>query len=74
MVKRRGISKNGSYEKLDLMESFVLGDDGKVESFKQWKAIDSVNFGMSYGGKFLGKNKIQILEDLLSFQIEMKQK
>ena len=41
------------------MESFVLGDDGKVESFKQWKAIDSVNFGMSYGGKFFGKKKFK---------------
>ena len=55
--KEERISKNGSYEKLDLMESFVLGDDGKVESFKQWKAIDSVNFGMSYGGKFFGKEQ-----------------
>ena len=55
--KEERISKNGSYEKLDLMESFVLGADGKVESFKQWKAIDSVNFGMSYGGKFFGKEQ-----------------
>ena len=55
--KEERISKNGSYEKLDLMESFILGDDGKVESFKQWKAIDSVNFGMTYGGKFFGKEQ-----------------
>ena len=55
--KEERISKNGSYEKLDLMESFVLSDDGKVKSFKQWKAIDTVNFGMSYGGKFFGKEK-----------------
>ena len=55
--KEERISKNGSYEKLDLMESFILGDNGKVESFKQWKAIDSVNFGMSYGGKFFGKEQ-----------------
>ena len=55
--KEERISKNGSYEKLDLMESFILDDNGKVESFKQWKAIDSVNFGMSYGGKFFGKEQ-----------------
>lgn len=47
--------KNGSYEKLDLFEQFVLDDSGKVNGFRQWKAIDSVNFGMPYGGKFFGK-------------------
>jgi hypothetical protein len=47
--------KNGSYERLDLMELFVLNKEGKVEGFKQWKAIDSVNFGNSYGGKYFGK-------------------
>ena len=53
------VYKNGSYEKLDLMEQFVLDDKGKVRSFKQWKAIDSANFGKSYGGKFFGKEKNQ---------------
>lgn len=47
--------KNGSYEKLDLMELFVLNKEGKVKGFKQWKSIDSVNFGMATGGKFFGK-------------------
>ena len=47
--------KNGSYERLDLMELFVFNKQGKVEAFKQWKSIDSVNFGMSSGGKFFGK-------------------
>jgi hypothetical protein len=47
--------KNGSYEKLDLMELFVLNKQGKVKGFKQWKSIDSVNFGNSYGGKYFGK-------------------
>ena len=47
--------KNGSYERLDLMEMFYLNKEGKVAGFKQWKAIDSVNFGRSYGGKFFGK-------------------
>jgi len=47
--------KNGSYEKLDLMELFVLNKEGKVKGFKQWKSIDSVNFGRATGGKFYGK-------------------
>jgi hypothetical protein len=47
--------KNGSYERLDLMELFFLNKEGKVAGFKQWKAIDSTNFGRSYGGKFFGK-------------------
>ena len=55
--KEERISKNGSYEKLDLMEQFRLNNEGKVIGFKQWKAIDSVNFGMSYGGKFFGNTK-----------------
>lgn len=46
--------KNGSYEKFDLMEIFGLDETGKVNLFKQWKAIDTVNFGMPYGGKFIG--------------------
>ena len=52
--KEERIYKNGSYEKLDLMEVFGLDESGKVNLFKQWKAIDSVNFGMPYGGKFIG--------------------
>lgn len=47
--------KNGSYEKLDLMEMFFLNKAGKVTGFKQWRAIDSVNFGASSGGKYFGK-------------------
>ena len=53
------VYKDGSYEKLNLMELFLLDDQGKVKDFKQWKAIDSVNFGMSYGGKFFGREKNQ---------------
>ena len=49
--------KNGSYEKLDLMEFFNFNKDGKVDAFKQWKSIDSSNFGKSYGGKFIGKGE-----------------
>ena len=52
--KEERIYKNGSYEKLDLMEVFGLDKSGKVNLFKQWKAIDTVNFGMPYGGKFIG--------------------
>ena len=51
------VYKNGSYEKLNLMEVFLLDDNGKVNGFRQWKAIDSVNFGMPYGGKFFGSEK-----------------
>lgn len=53
--KEERISKNGSYEKLDLMEQFVLNDEGKVRRFRQWKAIDSANFGYASGGKFFGR-------------------
>ena len=52
--KEERIYKNGSYEKFDLMEVFGLDESGKVNMFKQWKAIDTVNFGMPYGGKFIG--------------------
>jgi len=48
--------KNGSYEKLDLMEFFNFNQEGKVDAFRQWKSIDSSNFGKSYGGKFIGKD------------------
>ncbi len=51
------VYKDGSYEKLNLMELFLLDNQGKVTDFKQWKAIDSVNFGMPYGGKFFGREK-----------------
>jgi hypothetical protein len=75
--KEERVNKNGSYEKLDLMEQFVLDNNGKVKDFKQWKAIDSVNFGMSYGGKFFGnentgkpfvfsnRNETQIIENFV---------
>ena len=52
--KEERFYKNGSYEKLDLMEVFGLDKSGKVNLFKQWKTIDTVNFGMPYGGKFIG--------------------
>ena len=53
--KEERIYKNGSYEKLDLMEQFRLDEEGKVRGFRQWVAIDSVNFGQRYGGKYLGR-------------------
>lgn len=55
--KEERVYKNGSYQKLDLMEQFIMDDEGKVRGFKQWQAIDSVNFGQSFGGKFIGRNK-----------------
>ena len=77
--KEERIYKNGSYEKFDLMEIFGLDETGKVNLFKQWKAIDTVNFGMPYGGKFFGvgeneyagrplvfsnRGEVEIIEDL----------
>lgn len=49
--------KNGSFEALDLMEFFNINEDGKVNAFRQWKAIDSANFGNASGGKFFGKTE-----------------
>jgi len=78
--------KNGSYEKLDLMEFFNFNKEGKVDKFRQWKAIDSANFGKSYGGKFIGKkdneysgrplvfsdrNEVEIIEKLIKDYNEM---
>ena len=79
--KEERIAKNGSYEKLDLMEQFVLNEEGKVRRFRQWKAIDSANFGYASGGKFYGRklndnrgrpfvfsnrNETQIIEDFVA--------
>ena len=50
------VYKNGSYENSTLWKYF-LDDNGKVNGFRQWRAIDSVNFGMPYGGKFFGREK-----------------
>ena len=78
--KEERFYKNGSYEKLDLMEYFNFNKDGKVDDFKQWKSIDSSNFGKSYGGKFIGgennefkgrplvfsdRNEVEIIEKLI---------
>jgi len=78
--------KNGSYEKLDLMEYFNFNSDGKVDDFRQWKSIDSANFGKSYGGKFIGgpdneykgrplvfsdRNEVAIIEKLVEDYNEM---
>lgn len=72
--------KNGSYEKLDLMEFFNFNKEGKVDAFRQWKSIDSSNFGKSYGGKFIGdgtneysgrplvfsdRNEVEIIEKMI---------
>lgn len=78
--------KNGSYQKLDLMEFFNFNKDGKVDQFKQWKSIDSSNFGKSYGGKFIGegdheykgrplvfsdRNEVEIIENMIKAYNEM---
>ena len=62
--KEERVHKNGSYEKLDLMEFFNFNQEGKVDAFRQWKSIDSSNFGKSYGGKFIGK-EVSILKSEL---------
>lgn len=47
--------KDGSIENLNLMEIFTTNKENKVSSFGQWvyREKDS-NFGLNYGGKFIG--------------------
>jgi hypothetical protein len=49
--------KNGSKQKQNLMEIFVIDDDsGKINNFVQWRRDYPDNeFGLSSGGKYLGK-------------------
>tara|TARA_B100000767_G_scaffold187773_1_gene175126 strand:+ start:1232 stop:2137 length:906 start_codon:yes stop_codon:yes gene_type:complete len=78
--------KNGSYEKLDLMEFFNFNKYGKVDKFRQWKSVDSSNFGKSYGGKFIGekdneykgrplvfsdRNEVEIIENMIKAYNDM---
>lgn len=53
--------KNGSKQKQNLMEIFVIDDkSGKINNFVQWRRNYPDNeFGLSSGGKFLGKTKNQ---------------
>ena len=47
--------KDGSVENLNLMEIFTVDKDNKVTAFAQWsKRMESSNFGLNYGGKFIG--------------------
>jgi len=47
--------KDGSIENLNLMEIFTVDKDNKVMAFGQWSnRIKSSNFGLNYGGKFIG--------------------
>jgi len=49
--------KNGSKQKQNLMEIFVIDDDsGKINNFVQWRRDYPDNeFGLSSGGKYLGR-------------------
>jgi hypothetical protein len=49
--------KNGSKQKQNLMEIFVIDDEtGKINNFVQWRRNFPDNeFGLSSGGKYLGK-------------------
>ena len=50
--------KNGSKQTQDLFEIFPVNDEGKIDGFSQWRRNRSDNeFGLSYGGKFLGGNE-----------------
>ncbi|MDG1384424.1 MAG: hypothetical protein P8P50_02695 [Flavobacteriaceae bacterium] len=47
--------KDGSIENLNLMEIFTVDKDNKVTAFGQWSnRLKTSNFGLSYGGKFIG--------------------
>ncbi|MDA9057317.1 nuclear transport factor 2 family protein [Flavobacteriaceae bacterium] len=47
--------KDGSKEDLDLMEIFTVDKDNKVTAFSQWvQRLETSNFGLNYGGKFIG--------------------
>ena len=49
---------NGSKQKQNLMEVFVVNNDGKISDFVQWSRNYPTNeFGLSLGGKFFGKTK-----------------
>jgi hypothetical protein len=51
-------SKNGSKEKLNLMEIFTLDQDQKVTAFAQWSNVmPESQFGKRSGGKFLGRGE-----------------
>ena len=47
--------KDGSKEDLDLMEIYTVDKDNKVTAFSQWvQRLETSNFGLNYGGKFIG--------------------
>ena len=50
--------KDGSKEDLDLMEIYTVDKDNKVTAFSQWvQRLETSNFGLNYGGKFIGDGK-----------------
>ena len=56
--------KNGSQQKLDLMEIFTVNQNNKIIGFNQWARTNRTSqFGLSYGGKFYKKIPRMSLED-----------
>ena len=50
--------KNGSKQKQNLMEIFVVNKSGEISGFNQWRRNYPDNeFGLATGGKFFGKTK-----------------
>ena len=50
--------KDGSIENLNLMEIFTVDKDNKVTAFGQWSnRLKTSNFGLNYGGKFIGNGE-----------------
>jgi hypothetical protein len=48
--------KNGSTQKMSLMEVYTFDKDKKINDFSQWYRVDPKNeFGLPLGGKFFGK-------------------
>lgn len=48
--------KDGSVANLNLMEIFTVDKDNKVTAFAQWsRRLKESNFGLNYGGKFIGR-------------------
>ena len=60
--------KNGSQQKLDLMEIFTVNQNNKIIGFNQWARTNRTSqFGLSYGGKFYGKNPSDVTGRSLVF-------
>ena len=60
--------KNGSQQKLDLMEIFTVNQNNKIIGFNQWARTNRTSqFGLSSGGKFYGKKPTEVTGRSLVF-------